>query len=142
MQVKEGVEFVVTLTDRPGSLAQLIKKLTAMEVNIEAFTFHTSYLINIPKVPRAVGMCKVLVDNVKKARDVFQELDVMFWEEQVLLVRAPDRPGLLLSLLEKLSKAGVNLKDGYSSVVSGEDVLIVLSVSNVERVLSIFSIAN
>ncbi len=53
MQVKEGLEFAVTLTDRPGSLAQLIKKLTATEINIEAFMLYTSYIINIPEVPRA-----------------------------------------------------------------------------------------
>jgi len=37
MQVKEEVEFAVTLTDRPGSLAHLTKKLTAKEVDIEGF---------------------------------------------------------------------------------------------------------
>ena len=89
MQVKEGVEFVVTLTDRPGSLAQLIKKLTATGVSIEAFLSYTSYIINIPKVPRAAGICKLLVDNVEKASDALKELDVMFWEEKVLLVRVP-----------------------------------------------------
>ena len=50
------MEFTVTLTDRPGSLAQLIKKLTATEVNIEAFILYTSYIINIPEV--AVGLVR------------------------------------------------------------------------------------
>ncbi len=139
MQVKEGVEFAVTLTDRPGSLAQLIKKLTATEINIEAFMLYTSYIINIPEVPRAAGICKLLVDNVEKARDALKELDLMFWEEKVLLVRVPDRQGLLLSLLERLSEGGVNLKDGYASASSGEEVLIVLSVSNTEQALSVLS---
>jgi len=142
MQVKEGVEFAVTLTDRPGSLAQLIKKLTAMEINIEAFMLYTSYIINIPEVPRAAGICKMLVDNVEKARDALKELDAMFWEENVLLVRAPDNQGLLSSLFERLSEGGVNLKDGYSSVAPGEEVLIVLSVSNTEQALSILSTEN
>ncbi len=139
MQVKEGVEFAVTLTDRPGSLAQLIKKLTATGVSIEAFMLYTSYIINIPKVPRAAGICKLLVDNVEKARDALKELDVMFWEEKVVLVRVPDRQGLLLSLLERLSEGGVNLRDGYASASSGEEVLIVLSVSNTEQALSVLS---
>ena len=86
--------------------------------------------------------CKLLVDNVEKARDALKELDVMFWEEKVLLVRAPDRQGLLLSLLERLSEGGVNLKDGYASASSGEEVLIVLSVSNTEQALSILSTAS
>ena len=81
----------------------------------------------------------MLTDKDQETRNALSNLDVRFWEEEVLLLRAPDRPGLLATVLGELADGGVNLKDAYASVPSGGNVLIVLSVSDIERALSIFS---
>ena len=143
MRVKRRVEFAVSLHNDPGSLAELINRLAATQINIKAFMVYTSFIMNIPDVPQVAGVCKMLVDNDEAARNAFRDLNIKFWEEEVLVLRAPDRPGLFATVLERLAEAGLNLKDGYATVPSGqEDALMVLSVSNVEKSLSIFSTAN
>jgi len=141
MRVKKGVEFAVSLRNR--RLAELLEKLVAIQVNIKAFMLYTSFMSNIPNVPRVAGVCKMLVDNDEAARKALRDLNVEFWEEEVLLLRAPDRPGLFATVLGRLAEAGLNLKDGYASVPSGqEDVLMVFSVYDIETSLSIFSTTN
>ncbi len=141
MRVKKGVEFAVSLRNR--RLAELLEKLVAIQVNIKAFMLYTSFISNIPNVPRVAGVCKMLVDNDEAARKALRDLNVEFWEEEVLLLRAPDRPGLFATVLGRLAEAGLNLKDGYASVPSGqEDVLMVFSVYDIEKSLSIFSTTN
>ncbi len=145
MKVKKGIEFAVTLSDRPGTLAQLFKKLAALGVNIDAFMLYTSFITNLPQNPQVQGICKILVNNIETARDAFSELGDTFWEEEVLLIRAPDRPGLLATLLDKLAAEGVNVQDGYASASSyaspssKDEVLITLSVSNIEKGFEILS---
>ena len=141
MRVKKGVEFAVSLRNR--RLAELLEKLVAIQVNIKAFMLYTSFISNIPNVPRVAGVCKMLVDNDEAARKALRDLNVEFWEEEVLLLRAPDRPGLFATVLGRLAEAGLNVKDGYASVPSGqEDVLMVFSVYDIETSLSIFSTTN
>ena len=140
MRVKKGVEFAVSLRNRP--LAELLEKLAAIQVNIKAFMLYTSFISNIPNVPQVAGVCKMLVDNEEEARKAFRDLDVEFWEEEVLLLRAPHQPVLFATVLGKLAEAGLNVKDGYASVPSGqEDVLMVFSVYDIEGSLSVFSTA-
>ena len=143
MRVKRGVEFTVPLHNDPGSLAQLLNQLAATQINIKAFMLYTSFIMNIPNVPLVAGVCKMLVDNNEAARKAFHDLNIKFWEEEVLLLRAPDRPGLFSTVLGRLAEAGLNVKDGYASVPSGqEDVLMVFSVYDIETSLSIFSTTN
>ena len=137
MDVRKGIEFAIAITDRPGTFAQLIKKLNSAGLKIEAFMLYTSHILNIPDEPRAVGICKVLVDNVEEARDALKHFDLLFWEEGVLLIKTPDRPGLLLDLSERLSKGGVNIRDAYASVASPGNVQIVLSASDRDKALSL-----
>ena len=140
MRVKKGVEFAVSLRNRP--LAELLEKLAAIQVNIKAFILYTSFITNIPNVPKVAGVCKMLVDNDEEARKAFRDLNVEFWEEEVLLLRAPDQPGLFATVLGRLAEAGLNVKDGYACVPSGqEDVLMVFSVYDIEGSLSVFSTA-
>ncbi len=143
MRVKRGVEFVVSLHNDPGSLAELINRLASTQINIKAFMLYTSFIMNIPNVPLVAGVCKMLVDNNEAARKAFRDLNIKFWEEEVLLLRVPDRPGLFATVLGRLADAGLNVKDGYASVPSGpEDVLMVFSVYDIEESLSIFSTTN
>ena len=143
MRVKRAVEFAFSLHNHPGSLAELVNRLAATQINIKAFMVYTSFIMNIPDVPQVAGVCKMLVDNNEAARNAFRDFNIKFWEEEVLLLRAPDRPGLFSTVLEKLAEAGLNVKDGYASIPSGqEDVLMVFSVSDIEKSLSIFSTAN
>lgn len=142
MNVKKGIEFAVTLPDRPGALAQLFNKLAVMGVNIDAFMLYTSFIMNVPEVPRTAGLCKILVDNVEQARDAFSELENLSWEEEVLLVRAADRPGLLAKLFDTLAEEGVNVRDGYASAALENEVLIVLSVADAEKGFEILAATN
>jgi hypothetical protein len=57
--------------------------------------------MNIPDVPQVAGVCKMLVDNDEAARNAFHNLNIKFWEEKVLLLRAPDRPGLFATVRER-----------------------------------------
>jgi hypothetical protein len=101
VRVKKGVEFAVSLRNRP--LAELFETLAAIQVNIKAFMLYTSFISNIPNVPQVAGVCKMLVDNEEEARKAFRDLDVEFWEEEVLLLRAPHQPGLFATVLGRLA---------------------------------------
>ena len=137
MRMQRGVQFAVCLPNRPGAFWELSEKLAARDINIIAFMlYNTNYVMNVPNVPLVSGTCKMILDNDQEARKGFRDLGIEFWEQEVILLRAADRPGILATVLERLAEAGLNLKEGYASIPVEEDgVLIVLAVSKVQQAL-------
>lgn len=134
MQLEKCVEFVVSLPNRPGTFAQLSQRLTANQVRIRVFMLYTSYVLNVPDNPVVAGMCKLVVDEDERARKTLRELGFGFREEKGLLLRTPKQADILPIILEKLAAADLNLVDAYGVLpLDGEDLLIVLSVSDEEK---------
>ena len=134
MHVSEVTEFAVSLTNRRGSLGELAAKLAGKGININAFMLYTSFVVTIPDAPVVAGVCKLVVDREEDARHAFTEFQIVFREERVLLLRAPNQPGRLAEALGSLAAAEVDVRDGYASLPdeTGE-VTVVLGVSDAAR---------
>lgn len=140
MNARKGTEFAVPLANRPGSFAELSKKLATRDINIKAFMLYTNYVVNVPGVPQVAGICKMIVEEDEESRKILRDLGIKFSEEEVLLLSAPDEPGILATVLGRLAEAGLNVKEGYTSTPFGQaDVLIVLAVNEVQEALALVS---
>jgi hypothetical protein len=54
---------------------------------------------------------------------------------KIVVVKMPDRPGGLHDLLEYLSRAGINIKNAYATLVPGEgSAILVIDSENIEKV--------
>jgi hypothetical protein len=135
MHVTEVTEFAVSLPNRCGSLAELAGRLAARDINIEAFMLYTSFVVAIPDAPVVAGVCKLVLDREDEARSAFTEFGIPFREERVLLLRGPNQPGTLAKALQPLADAGVNVVDGYASILGTGtgDTSVVLAVSDTPK---------
>lgn len=92
-------QFVVSVADRPGTVAEAIATLAGAGVNI------LSVLAWNPS-----GTLQIVTDNPKKTRAAFLGANVAFSETPAEVVDLPNKPGALLVYLRKLAKKNVNLR--------------------------------
>ena len=91
----------VDIENEPGRLYSITEALAKAGVNIRALTV----------VDRdGYGTARMLVSNVKKAREVVLALDAQARTDEVVVVEIPDRPGSLASMLEPLYDSYLNVR--------------------------------
>src|SRR5438552_9787055 len=90
-------QLIISVEDRPGSIATAIKSLAAAKINI------LSILGWNPS-----GEVQLITDNpVKKA---LEAAHLSCTEAAAEMVEIPNKPGALLELLDSLAKKNVNLR--------------------------------
>src|SRR4029434_3577918 len=90
--------ITIPTEDKPGSVAARIKSLAEAGVNI------VSILGWNPQ-----NLMQIVTDNPRKAMKALKDAKVAFTEETAEVVELPNKPGTLVTYLEKLAKKGVNL---------------------------------
>lgn len=118
------------LEDEPGRLFSVTAALSAADVNIHALSV----------VEReGVSTARMLVSDVRKAREAVLELDIPARVAQVLVVEIGDAPGNLAELLEPVFDEYVNIRylEAFSEI-DGRAVAIVRFSDNevAERILT------
>jgi hypothetical protein len=94
-------QLSVDIENEPGRLYTITDALAAAGVNIRALTV----------VDRdGMGVARMLVSDVKKAREVVLALDFPARTDDVLVVAIPDEPGSLAAMLEPLYDAYMNVR--------------------------------
>jgi hypothetical protein len=117
-------QLVVTLENRPGSLAELCSELAKVAVNIMAIQASETS----PATP-----VRLLVSQTDAARKVCEKLGLGCREESVLAIEVSNRPGALGRVTRKLADAGINIQFLYGTIEKGSsDALIVCGVSDAE----------
>ncbi len=118
-------QLIVSVENRPGTLARVAKTLGDAKVNILAFLTTTS---------GAAGSLQVVVDNVNKARNALDREKIPFTEEDVLQVVLPNVPGALATFAGKLAAKDINITSGYQTSVEGsKKASVVLAVSDLDK---------
>jgi hypothetical protein len=118
-------QFLLTLENKPGTLADVCSQLAAKAVNLQAISIQEG---------TGFSTIRMVVSHPDAARKVCQNLGVQFVEEDVLLVRVPNRPGALGRITRKLADNKVNIQYVYGSMYSGASkAALALGVSNLKK---------
>lgn len=122
-------QIVVTLQNKPSTLAQLCSTIRDAGVNISS--------VLAPEI-RGRGKVRLLVDNPDKARDALKAAKVRFSEEEAIAIELDNRPGALGEIAEKLAQAKINIKYAYATTAEGSaKAAVILGVRDVAKALGV-----
>ncbi|MDI6789020.1 MAG: hypothetical protein QME51_11670 [Planctomycetota bacterium] len=102
MQIEK--QFNVAGINRPAVLANITRALADKKINIKALIITHS---------KSEDVMRMVVDKPDSARTVLSKIDAPVSETNVISVEIPNRPGAFSSLVEKLSRAHINIECAY-----------------------------
>ncbi|MCL5807423.1 MAG: ACT domain-containing protein [Deltaproteobacteria bacterium] len=110
-------QISIFLENKPGGLEEVTRILKDAQINIRTLSLADT---------TDFGILRLIVNNVDTASRVLKERGFRFSRTTVVAVEVPDRPGGLHSILEVLSKNGINVEYLYAFVErSGENAVII-----------------
>ena len=98
-------QISVFLENTPGHLEGVCKAVADAGVNLETITIAET---------KEYGIVRAVVDNPEKAAEALKSAGYFAKIVEVLAVEVDDKPGALLSILEKTSSAGLNIEYMYA----------------------------
>jgi hypothetical protein len=117
----------IFLENQPGHLEKVTTVLKKNMINIRAMTLSSSSY--------GWGILNLLLNEPQKGCDALCEAGYSAVMRKIVVVKMPDRPGGLHDLLEYLSRAGINIKNAYATLVPGEgSAILVIDSENIEKV--------
>jgi hypothetical protein len=112
-------QISIFLENRPKQLSGMCKALSAAGVNISTLSLADS---------ADFGIVRMIVDDHAKGCDALAKAGFAVIETDVVTARVPDRPGGMAEIMEKLDRAGVNIKYSYAYALgSGAEAILVFS---------------
>ena len=110
-------QISIFLENRPGQLAGICRALAKAEVNIATLSLADS---------ADFGIVRMIVDDHVKGARVLTEAGFAVRETEVVTVTVPDRPGGMAELMEKIDRAGLDVKYSYAYALGhGEKAILV-----------------
>jgi hypothetical protein len=110
-------QISIFLENKPGGLEEVTRILKDAGINIRTLSLADT---------SDFGILRLIVNDVEAAGRVLKENHLRFSRTAVVAVEVPDRPGGLHSILEVLSKNGINVEYLYAFVErSGENAVII-----------------
>ncbi len=103
----KATQLNVKLENEVGSVARLCRDLANNGINLLA--------LSAPDTTAKRGLIRLLVVNPELARVKVAKLGYSFTVEEVLYVEIRNRPGSLAKAMEKLSRAGINVRYTYAT---------------------------
>lgn len=119
-----GTQLSVCLENKPGQLAKMGAALGRAKVNIRAISVADS---------SDCGVVRLVTSSNAKARQVLAKAGTTVVQQPVLLVKAPDEPGVLAAIAGKLAAAKVNVNFVYGSTCGCCDSLLVIGVDDIVK---------
>jgi hypothetical protein len=117
-------DFAVSLSHRPGELAQVATALSRYGVNIKA-------LAGI--AVEAHVLVRIIADEPDAAREALQRANIAFEESEVLTVLLENRAGELATVTNRLARSGVNLRAIYLTGIVDNLVELAIATDDVDR---------
>ena len=96
-------EFNVSLTDKPGELAQVASAVGDEGINI----------LGCVGMGRSTASVTMVTDDEDATKEVLKSIGRDFEVNELILTSLPNKPGALAGMATKLSDAGVNIKSFY-----------------------------
>ncbi|HXH05688.1 MAG TPA: ACT domain-containing protein [Vicinamibacterales bacterium] len=101
-----ATQLNLILESRTGTLARLCRQLADGGVNLLA--------LSAPEVERG-GTVRLLVANRELAERALARAGYPFTVEEVLFLELKNRPGALARAVEKLARAGIDIRYAYAT---------------------------
>jgi hypothetical protein len=122
-------QISIFLENKPGSLENVTRILKDANINIRTLSLADT---------TDFGILRLIVNDVNKALNVLKENGLRVSRTNVVAVEVPDRPGGLHSILETLSKNGVNVEYLYAFVErSGENAVIIFRFDALDAAIDV-----
>ena len=96
-------EFNVSLTDKPGELAQVASAVGDEGINI----------LGCVGMGRSTASVTMVTDDEEATKGVLKSMGRDFEVNELILTSLSNKPGALAEMATKLSDAGVNIKSFY-----------------------------
>ena len=119
-------DFAISLTHRPGELAQVATALSRYGVNIKALA---------GLAVDTYVLLRIVVDEPESAREALKRAHIAYEESEVLTVLLENRAGELANVTNRLSRAGVNLRAIYLTGTVDNLVELAIVADDLERAL-------
>ena len=126
--ISKVTQFVVPLTNKPGTLANLCSVLGDAEVNIIG--------VFVPEAKGTAQGARVMVVDVAGARAALRKAKISFSEEEVLDVELDNRPGAFAEFTGKLAQRKINITHAYATTSPFARARVVVAVSDIEKALA------
>lgn len=124
-------QLSIFLENRPGALAKICGILSEAEINILALSVHDT-------VDNAV--VRIVADNPTKALLLLEQEEHYILEQDVVVLRVDNRPGILSAIASKLALADINISYAYCTAnTSQESGCIIIKTDNPEKALECLS---
>lgn len=122
-------QISIFLENKPGALEEVTRVLKDADINIRALSLADT---------SDFGILRLIVNDIDTAEKVLQANGLTVRRTPVVAVEVPDRPGGLHSILELLSKKGINVEYTYAFVDrSGENALIIFRFDRIDEAIDV-----
>jgi hypothetical protein len=106
--MEQTKEFVLTVDDRPGTLAKATDAIAKAGINIEGYCA-------VPSGKDGKGTFRVVTSDPATTRKALETAGFKVQEERdIAIVEAEDRPGYLARILRRLAENELNVGPTYS----------------------------
>ena len=127
LKARHGEEIVVRTSDKIGALAALSKIIAEKGVSILAMSAW---------VEDGEGVVRLVTDDNLRTSDVLHEKGYVPQKQDVVLVDAAHKPGILRHLAEALSREGIDISHLFASATINQDeCLVVLNTADNGRAI-------
>lgn len=99
----------IFMENKPGKLEKITQLLSAEGINLRAFSVADA---------GQYGIVKILVDNPDLADKALNAGNIACKKRPIIVALVDDRPGGLHSLLQMLTRSGINITDCYGFVIA------------------------
>ena len=122
-------EFSISLVNKPGVLAGVLKTLSRAKVDGVALTLSDS---------ADLGVLRLVVVQTEVAEKVLGELNVPLSQTDVLQIELTNKSGALADVVEKLAKAHINIAYAYcTSGGKGGKTTGIINVENIAKAMKV-----
>lgn len=122
-------QISVFLENKPGTLEHATRVLKEANINIR--TLSVAETVDF-------GILRLIVNDVEKANKVLKDAGFRVSKTPVVAVEVPDKPGGLHSIMEVVSREGLNVEYLYAFVEkSGENAVIIFRFDNPEKAIDV-----
>jgi hypothetical protein len=122
-------QISVFLENKPGSLEQATRVLKDANINIRTLSLAET---------ADFGILRLIVNDVEKANKVLKNSGFQVSKTLVVAVEVPDKPGGLHSIMEVISKEGINVEYLYAFVEkSGQNAVIIFRFDAPEKAIDV-----
>jgi hypothetical protein len=116
-------QFIVTVENRPGAVAEIARTLGNAKVNILAL---------LGRAEETRGTVQLVVDDARRAKKALDESGLTYQETTAEEYELPNKPGALAQCLDKLTSKGVNLNSICATAPKGGKKAVVVYTVDVE----------